>query len=547
MHKISVFRTILVTLLLLLWTTGGAAAQEPSGDVSIQAAVSTAFTYQGNLKDVTGPVTGSYDFEFGLFDALSGGSGVGLTLTRLNQTVTDGLFSVQLDFGNQFDGTALWLQINVRTAGDVQNGYTSLSPRQPLTATPYALFSTAPWITNGSNLSYNAGNVGIGTTNPSVNLEVVSTSTAEINATAHNSVAQFIGQSAGGSPGAETAVGSGTELAWFGARGYDGTGFTPSRAAMIMNASENWTSAAHGTDIAFGTTANGTTSRTEKMRITQAGSIGIGTATPTKAKVEINGFAGSYPNVPAAGFLNEVTPTGTTVGGFTISSFSLYASNDIGAHVYFAFSDERMKDIEGRSDATQDLSTLLGIEVTDYTYIDTVTKGAGEQKKVIAQQVEKIYPQAVSRSTDVVPDIYQKATIKDGWVEIATDLQIGERVRLIGEKNEGIYEVLEVTPDGFRTDFVADGKAVFVYGREVKDFRSVDYEAIAMLNVSATQELNRLVEQQAAEIEVLTTRLAALEQATSRTESNVPLSPWLFGGLGLVGLAVVAQRRTGGK
>lgn len=112
--------------------------------------------------------------------------------------------------------------------------------------------------------------------------------------------------------------------------------------------------------------------------------------------------------------------------------------------------------------------------------------------------------------------------------------------------------MLAVTRDRFRTDFVADGEAVFVYGREVDDFRSVDYEAIAMLNVSATQELNRLVEQQAAEIEALTTRLTALEQAansvntTSQAESSAPLTLWLlFGGLGVVGLAVVQQRRTG--
>ena len=77
-------------------------------------------------------------------------------------------------------------------------------------------------------------------------------------------------------------------------------------------------------------------------------------------------------------------------------------------------------------------------------YIDTVTKGTGKHKKVIAQQVETVFPQAVSRSTDVVPDIYQKADVKDGWVQLATDLQVGERVRLIGEKKEGIHAVLEV-------------------------------------------------------------------------------------------------------
>ena len=66
--------------------------------------------------------------------------------------------------------------------------------------------------------------------------------------------------------------------------------------------------------------------------------------------------------------------------------------------------------------------------------------------------------------------------------------------------------------DKFRTDFAEDAGQVFVYGREVKDFRVVDYEAIAMLNVSATQELNRRLEAQAEQIRRQTTRLTELEQ-----------------------------------
>ena len=156
--------------------------------------------------------------------------------------------------------------------------------------------------------------------------------------------------------------------------------------------------------------------------------------------------------------------------------------------------------------------------MTDYSYIDT-TKGTGKHKKVIAQQVEKVYPEAVSTTIDVVPDIYKKAQVKDGWVSLATNLEKGERVRLIGKKNDGIHEVLEVAEGKFRTDFAADGDEVFVYGREVKDFRNVDYDAIAMLNVSATQELNRRLEKQAAdfvaqaeEMSKQTTRIAELEQ-----------------------------------
>jgi hypothetical protein len=189
---------------------------------------------------------------------------------------------------------------------------------------------------------------------------------------------------------------------------------------------------------------------------------------------------------------------------------SIYADGDVAALGFYALSDERIKSIRGQSDRAADLQTLLGIQVTDYTYKDTVAKGHRPQKKVIAQQLEQVYPLAVKQSTGVVPDIFQKAAQKAGWVQLATDLKVGERVKLMGEKEEGIHEVLEVRKDAFRTAFKPATEKVFVYGREVKDFRSVDYEAIAMLNVSATQELARKMKAQETELTELRAELVKL-------------------------------------
>ena len=191
---------------------------------------------------------------------------------------------------------------------------------------------------------------------------------------------------------------------------------------------------------------------------------------------------------------------------------SMYASSAVAAQFFFAFSDQRIKRITGRSNAARDLATLAAIEVTDYTHIDTPQRGDKSHKKVIAQQVETIYPQAVNKITDVVPDIYQRAAVKDGWIALEdptkANLKNGDRVRLIGKATQGVHEVLEVADGRFRTAFNADSDTIFVYGREVNDFRTVDYEAIAMLNVSATQELHRRVEMQASEIAQLKQQLA---------------------------------------
>ena len=133
--------TLLALLLLALMVgPGRAQAPEPRDDVSSQAALGTAFTYQGRLSDGGEPAEGSYDVRFRLYDAATGGTQVGSAVTRSDVDVSDGLFAVQLDFGSVFDGTALWLDVGVRP-GSSTASYTALSPRQALTAAPYALYA----------------------------------------------------------------------------------------------------------------------------------------------------------------------------------------------------------------------------------------------------------------------------------------------------------------------------------------------------------------------------------------------------------------------
>ena len=109
----------------------------------------TAFTYQGRLSDSTRPINGFYDFTFAVYD-LPAGNGLFAIQTNLATHVTNGLFTVTLDFGPVvseaiFSGAQRWLEIDVRTNGN--GGYATLTPRQRLTATPYAI--TAGNVTSG--------------------------------------------------------------------------------------------------------------------------------------------------------------------------------------------------------------------------------------------------------------------------------------------------------------------------------------------------------------------------------------------------------------
>jgi hypothetical protein len=101
------------------------------------AAQGTAFTYQGQLRTSAGPANGTYDLTFALWNASSGGSQVGTTVTASGTIVSNGLFTVTLDFGGVFTGPATWLQLGVRTNGAVL--FSPLTPRQELTPTPYSI------------------------------------------------------------------------------------------------------------------------------------------------------------------------------------------------------------------------------------------------------------------------------------------------------------------------------------------------------------------------------------------------------------------------
>jgi hypothetical protein len=101
----------------------------------------TAFTYQGRLNSSGSPANGSYDFTFALFNNNGTNTGqVGGALTNLDVGVTNGLFTVTLDFGAVFAGNATWLAIGVRTNGDAS--FTALNPLQELTPAPYAIYAS---------------------------------------------------------------------------------------------------------------------------------------------------------------------------------------------------------------------------------------------------------------------------------------------------------------------------------------------------------------------------------------------------------------------
>jgi hypothetical protein len=88
--------------------------------------------YQGQLKADGEPVNARCDLSFALFDAARDGAQAGPLNEFTGVELSDGRFTVNLDFGaGAFGGDARWLEIAVQCAGD--SGHSDLG-RQALYA-----------------------------------------------------------------------------------------------------------------------------------------------------------------------------------------------------------------------------------------------------------------------------------------------------------------------------------------------------------------------------------------------------------------------------
>jgi hypothetical protein len=132
----------LILTTLLVSSVAVAQGLEPESPQGPTEALTTGFTYQGQLNENGSPVNDTCDMRFKLYDDASVGAQVG---GEINATVpiTDGLFTVGLNEGgefgsNGFTGERRWLGVEVKCMGE--SVYTDMG-RQELTAVPYALYA----------------------------------------------------------------------------------------------------------------------------------------------------------------------------------------------------------------------------------------------------------------------------------------------------------------------------------------------------------------------------------------------------------------------
>jgi hypothetical protein len=263
----------------------------------------------------------------------------------------------------------------------------------------------------------------------------------------------------------------------------------------------------------------------ERMTIAAAtGYVGIGCNTPSFPLV-VNGFLSS--NLGQGTYFQYgigITTHTTTIGHNT----TIFAQTGVVAGAFIAYSDQRIKtDIQDVQD-DEALQQLRLIQPKTYKYKDIIEKGSTPVYGFIAQQVRSVLPYSTGLIKNTIPDIYHLGDRVDDIVTLRDSTfsfnESSGNVKFIQKKGGDI-----IVPVNFissnqlqildTSNLDQTESEIFVYGREVNDFHSLNKDAIFTVNVAATQEIDRQLQAAKVQIASLETRLALLESQFAASQT----------------------------
>jgi len=362
-----------------------------------------------------------------------------------------------------------------------------------------------------------SGKIGIGITNPSTSLHISSTNTLVIPV---GDITQRIGVTGG--------IRYNTDLLSF--EGYDGANWGSLGGVKDVD-QDTYISAesnpgSDNDELKFYTGGN------ERMFIGSTGNIGIGTDNPINGKLEIVGSDGLV-SLDYESY-TSITPTRIQTGVTATNSYSIYADGKIAASEFNSISDKRVKEIIDIRDVKKDLKYINDVNIYKFNYIDKVSFGNRSKIGFMAQELEEYNSNFVNYSTNYIPNIYNKFNIKtesNGHViklDKDYDLKKGDilRVQVVCENRKKLKD-LEIVEIDIKNNIIKLEKSknlkkvneVFLYGKKVYDFRTINWDQIIAVNSNFIKKLyndnikmNDIINNQNNEIELLKERLLKIEK-----------------------------------
>lgn len=263
------------------------------------------------------------------------------------------------------------------------------------------------------------------------------------------------------------------------------------------------------------------------LTLTTDNRVGIGTtspAAPLHVASNVTQYVGPY------GYLAWNGSTGASSISQNIN-YSIQTDERIRAPEFNAISDVRIKKDISKLNSANQLTELNKLSPVNYAYIDQLVNGNKRKTGFIAQEVERVNPQFVNKSTDFIPSVFALAKsviIENGMLKMTTEkphgFAKGDVVKFFAEGKKEVISTVESIIDSQTFTIKGWTEAtdnVFIYGRKINDFRAIDFDQITALSVAAIQELSKQMDKLKLENEKLQFNQSKLDQRLKQLELKI--------------------------
>jgi hypothetical protein len=366
-----------------------------------------------------------------------------------------------------------------------------------------------------------SGQVGIGTSSPTATLNV--RRPGGTNAYAEESVLNVKGADYTNGDGSRTVYSAGitlhaSDLVWappnrtYGAKIYIGGGYSV------------------GGGLGYNGPITFDTAGSERMRVHANGYVGIGTTSPT-VPLRVEG-SGSSPWTGSHKYTDLTNNWGTSSSTGTIS---ISASNGIDCQFIRWYSDKRIK--TNINPIINSLEKLRKLKCCEYEHIDK-TSCSKPRLGFIAQEVHEVLPYSIGDSIEYIPNIYEFGIITDNIITLTNkttiDICCNLMLQIVDDKKDIFVNIDEIIDNksfsiklNNNENIDSSNNKIFIYGQQIKDFKSINYNEIFTLTTASVKEMDiiiqeqqEMIENQKSMIESLQKQLQTFEQRLSALESK---------------------------
>ena len=266
--------------------------------------------------------------------------------------------------------------------------------------------------------------------------------------------------------------------------------------------------------------------------ITQSGTwIGINTTTPLAPLHVVGNAGGATQADKTASYFSGGGTTLYLASGYG-TNWSIRASDHIGAVGFVSISDERIK--TQVKDIEADFETMMKLRPVSYTFKDQVQRGNRQRYGFIAQEVQKLLPDMVYQSEDIIPDIYRLGTYdassssiswsvdESGLLYEGAEIKVGDIIKVIAKRdsdNDAFVTVNNVliAETTIKVSIESNPAAnltneLFIHGRKVSDFKNINYDDVMSWSVAQLQHVYQMHLTDRETIAKLEDRVQKLEQ-----------------------------------